>query len=78
MAPYREENGRLLTQLNALHMENIALREHNEKHSKGMEAGGGWGGKGEGGSGLWVSQNRVDEFCQIWAESDIKYSFIFS
>lgn len=39
MAPYREENGRLLTQLNALHMENIALREHNEKHSKGMEAG---------------------------------------
>ncbi|XP_071548097.1 uncharacterized protein [Panulirus ornatus] len=37
VAPYQEENGRLLTQLNALHMANITLREHNEKHSKELQ-----------------------------------------
>ncbi|XP_064100884.1 cingulin-like [Macrobrachium nipponense] len=34
VVPYQEENGRLLTQLNTLHMENINLREQNEKHAK--------------------------------------------
>lgn len=33
--PYQEENGRLLTQINKLHMANLRLREQNEKHDKG-------------------------------------------
>lgn len=35
VAPYQEENGRLLTQVNKLHMANLRLREQNEKHDKG-------------------------------------------
>ncbi|XP_042218516.1 centrosomal protein of 135 kDa-like isoform X2 [Homarus americanus] len=37
VAPYQEENGRLLTQLNTLHMANITLREQNDKHSKELQ-----------------------------------------
>ncbi|XP_066943148.1 centrosomal protein of 135 kDa-like isoform X1 [Macrobrachium rosenbergii] len=37
VVPYQEENGRLLTQLNTLHMENINLREQNEKHAKELQ-----------------------------------------
>ncbi|KAK7083846.1 hypothetical protein SK128_028621, partial [Halocaridina rubra] len=37
VVPYQEENGRLLTQLNSLHMENIKLREQNEKHNKELQ-----------------------------------------
>ena len=35
VAPYQEENGRLLTQINRLHMANLRLREQVEKHDKG-------------------------------------------
>ncbi|XP_068231559.1 centrosomal protein of 135 kDa-like [Palaemon carinicauda] len=37
VVPYQEENGRLLTQLNTLHMDNINLREQNEKHAKELQ-----------------------------------------
>ncbi|KAK4321430.1 hypothetical protein Pmani_007750 [Petrolisthes manimaculis] len=34
VVPYKEENGRLLTQLNQLHMDNITLKEHTLKQGK--------------------------------------------